>query len=140
MSAPSGPHAWLSLVLYYTRFAQREDCGAQFEIAELWNTHGKSPSLARHWYERAARNGHPGAAAKLARCFLGDSPPNFELAFRWGLIAVERGNKAGYELAKIAERYLPASHQLEIVREICAHRGLEMSSLTDSSRPDIKEP
>jgi TPR repeat protein len=105
--------------LYYTAFARRGDCGAQFEIAELWHARGKSPTLARHWYDLAARAGHPDAALKLARLYLGDSPPNFELAFRWSLIAVERGNKSGFKLAKIAERYLPLSQQMKIVKEIC---------------------
>ena len=124
MSQNSPAPAWLSLVLYYTRFARRGDCGAQFEIAELWNTQGKSPTLARHWYSLAAEAGHPDAALKLARFFLGDSPPNFELAFRWSLLAVERGNSDGHKLSKIAEQYLSPSRRLKIVMEVCAQRGL----------------
>lgn len=130
------PPLWLSLVLYYTGPAERADSTAQFQIAELWNVHGKSHTLARHWYRRAAESGHPEAAAKLARILLGDSPPNFELAYRWSLIAVERGNRDGYELSKVAGRYLTLSRQAEIVKELCDRRTPPKQSADQGTEKD----
>lgn len=89
-------------------FAESGDLNAMFEVGQMYQFGmGVPESLADavHWYDTAARNGHPGGAYQMGYAHYwgkGGLEKNYDKALEWFLIAAEQEERAAFPyLAKM---------------------------------------